>query len=186
MTEEVDMSIDKNPDVLFDALVIISKGKSTPAEAKEMAKKALYEYGGGDVRLTTKTGIFKVKAALFTTITHRSTKLEESQYTSVYVLGIPFDTDKEYRNVEVEFYNGETTSFILETPKRTLTSLLKEELKEQGIGWFLKNNSDYKYWPTETIEKTQFDSDNRKIGSGLVAVQWDFKPEKFRHGYIVL
>lgn len=178
------MSDIKDPYVLFDALVAISKGCTNVTQAKEIAAKALKDYSAGDVRLAVKSGVCKVTGPVFQKITPGAYTKPCGSLSS-YILDIDYKEDKEYRCVYVEFRNGDSTRMILETPIGVDTQTLKNELKESGIGWYLRNNPDFKHWPLDEVGLKPVPADFKPEGPVLTIRRWDHN-NRFRHGYIVV
>ena len=178
------MSVEKDPQTLFAALVTIAKGNLSSFDVKDIAKKAIATYSAGDVLLTVKSGVANVTAPLFTRITKRSKKLSPTDYTTAYTLDIPFDTTKEYRNVCVEYHNGEKTHFILQTPKGTSTAGIKENLKDEGLGWYLKNNPSFGYWPVDEVSKTELIERDDIAPPSFVLAFWKYRTGP-RYAYLV-
>lgn len=178
------MSKANDPYVLFDALVAISKGCTNVTQAKNIAAEALKNYSAGDVRLAVKSGVCKVTGAVFQKITPGAYTKPCGSLSS-YQLDIEYNEDKEYRCVYVEFRNGDSTRMILETPKGIDTTVLKNELKESGIGWYLRNNPDFKHWPLEEVGLKKLDADFKPEGPVLTIRRWDHN-NRFRQGYIVV
>lgn len=177
------MSDVKNPALLFDALVAISKGCTNVTQAKSIAAEALREYSAGDVVWAVRSGVESVKAAVLQTISPGMYSKPCGHLTS-YVLDIPYKEDKEYRCVFVKYRNGDTTQIILETPKGVDTNDLKNDLKDAGLGWFLKNHPEYSYWRYDEVAKTKIEASFRPDMPVVTIRTWNHY-DRFRHGYIV-
>ncbi|MNQ09557.1 hypothetical protein D3C85_223740 [compost metagenome] len=174
----------KDPYVLFEALVAISKGCTNVTQAKSIAAQALKDYSAGDVRLAVKSGVDKVTGAVFQPVTPGMYTKPGQNLTS-YVLDIPYNDECEYRCVYVSYRNGDSTRFILETPKGVDTNVLKNELKDAGLGWYLRNNPEFKYWILDDVAKTKIEADFKPTTPVITIREWNHN-KRFRHGYIVV
>lgn len=178
------MSEVKDPSVLFEALVAISKGCTNVTQAKNIAARALKEYSAGDILLAVKSGVDKVTAAVFQKITPGMYTKPGSNLTS-YILDIPYKEECEYRCVYVKYRNGDFTRIILETPKGVDTNVLKNDLKDAGLGWYLRNNPDFNYWSLDEVGRTKIETDFKPTAPVITVREWN-QMNRFRQGYIVV
>lgn len=174
----------KDPSVLFEALVAISKGCTNVTQAKNIAAQALKDYSAGDILLAVKSGVDKVTAAVFQKITPGIYSKPCGNLSS-YILDIPFNEDCEYRCVYVSYRNGDSTRIILETPKGVDTNVLKNDLKDAGLGWYLRNNPDFNYWSLDEVGRTKIEADFKPTTPVVTIREWDHN-KRFRQGYIVV